>query len=37
MRAPWLRETVLTVVIAEVILLHLLSRGIAGRFFRGKT
>ena len=30
MRAPWLRETVLTVV-------HLLSHGIAGRFFRGKV
>ena len=37
MPAPWLRETVLTVVIAEVILLHLLSHGIAGRFFRGKV
>ena len=37
MRAPWLRETVLTVVIAEVILLQLLSHGLAGRFFRGKV
>ena len=37
MRAPWLRETALTVVIAAVILLHLLSHGIAGRFFRGKV
>ena len=37
MRAPWLRETALTVVIAEVILLHLLSHGIAGRFFGGRV
>ena len=37
MRAPWLRETVLTVVIAEVILLHFLSHGIAGRFFGGRV
>ena len=37
MPAPWLRETVLTVVIAEVILLHLLSHGIAGRFFGGRV
>ena len=37
MRAPWFCESTLTAVIAAVIFLRLLSRGIPGRHSRGKV